>query len=563
VFIIIFWLHFILKVLNEAKSKKVILILGYVAVSLVALLTLFTDLGIKQVSRKMGFENYATAGTLYPLHLIIFSLLFCYGIFRLIANFKTSVSLRRNQIRYILLGSLIGFPIGGTTYFLVFNIPIYPFGLYLTWLYIPVLSYAILKYRLMDLQVILSRAIAVSLLGIGAVVFNIAMTVLLRPFIGDIASNSVSLLIVGFLIFGTPLRNKTLFLTNSIILKRKYEYQQTLKDAARAVTTMLDLDELLNYIIESIRKSLKTDKIVLLMNSESGLFKIRCGFGIDKDVISRYQVRDGVIDWMRNKKTVFIKEEQEMGLSLEQFSRLYKDMGNIGAELAVPLFYKGELEGVLTLDHKFNQEPYVQSDLDLLETLAYQAAIAIKNAQLYEEAIRDSLTGIFHHKYFQMRLKEEFQRSLRYGRPLSLLMIDIDYFKNINDQYGHQMGDEILKIISAHLKQFLRKADVVARYGGEEFAIILTETNIDSAVHVAERIRKSIENYNFITDNLLEIAARNKVALQEIHIAVSIGLSSFEGKDVSVTPEQFISQADSALYKAKNNGRNRVEVFVA
>jgi diguanylate cyclase (GGDEF)-like protein len=495
------------------------------------------------------------------VHLFIFSAFCCYGLFRLIVNFKTSVSLRRNQIRYILLGSLIGFPLGGTTYLLVFDIPVYPFGLYLTWLYTPVLSYAILKYRLMDIRIVFSRVLAISLLGIGAVVLNMAITVLLQPFLGYIAANSISLLVVGFLIFGTPLRSKTLFLTDSIILKRKYEYQQILRDAARAVTTMLDLDDLLNYIIESIRKSLNSNKIALLISTENGLFKVRCGYGIDKDIVSKYQVKNGVIDWMRNKKTVFIKEEQEMGLSDEQFARLYKDMGSIGAELAVPLFFKGELEGVLTIDHKLNREPYVQSDLDLLEILAYQAAIAIKNAQLYEEAIHDSLTGIFHHKYFQMRLKEEIQRSLRYSRPLSLLMIDIDYFKSINDKYGHQMGDEILKIISAHLKQFLRKADIVARYGGEEFAIILTETDMDSAAQAAERIRKSREKYNFITDSLLEVARVNKIAIQDMHIAVSIGLSFFDGKDDKITPEQFIRQSDLALYKAKDNGRNRVEIF--
>lgn len=239
-------------------------------------------------------------------------------------------------------------------------------------------------------------------------------------------------------------------------------------------------------------------------------------------------------------------------------------MQNINAEVVVPLFYKGELEGLLTLDHKATKEPYVQSDLDLLEALASQAIIAIKNAQLYEEAITDSLTGLYHHKYFKLRLQEEIERAKRYHHPLSLLMLDLGHFKDINDRFGHPVGDGILKKVADILKKETRKVDIVARYGGEEFAVILPETGIAGAQVLAQRLHLHLKEAVLVADRLrkkIEEADFTAPTGERLKLTLSIGISYFGGEDRGFSPQELIKRADTALYWAKQKGRNRTEVW--
>lgn len=164
---------------------------------------------------------------------------------------------------------------------------------------------------------------------------------------------------------------------------------------------------------------------------------------------------------------------------------------------------------------------------------------------LLKEAITDGLTGLYDHKYFQMRLEEEVERSKRYLRPLCLLMIDIDRFKNYNDTLGHPEGDAVLIKLAEGFKRFSRRVDIVARYGGEEFAIILPETKMDGALTLAQRLRRHVEAMRFKGN---------------INITISVGVGFFDGSDQTFTKEDLIKIADGALYKAKANGRNRVEM---
>jgi len=353
-------------------------------------------------------------------------------------------------------------------------------------------------------------------------------------------------MIISFILFVTPLRKIVQKEINGIILRGKYDYQEILRESAKAVITILDFNELLNYIINAIRRILGVEKVCLLLKGEDGFYHIHSGWGINEEIKSNYQMENGVINWVKQTRQVFIKEEQKIVMSEENFSAIYKDMGKIGAELTIPLFYKGQLEGVLTLGDKGNGEPYLQSDIDLLEALASYAAIAIGNARLYEEAITDGLTGLYHHKYFRIRLKEEVERAKRYRHYLSLLMIDIDYFKRVNDEYGHLFGDIVLKEIAIAFKRWLRVVDIVARYGGEEFAILLPETSCESALKVGERLRKKVEEMKFE---------------KEIKITISVGIGCFYGENMKFDDTELIRQADTALYQAKQRGRNSVVYY--
>ncbi len=164
---------------------------------------------------------------------------------------------------------------------------------------------------------------------------------------------------------------------------------------------------------------------------------------------------------------------------------------------------------------------------------------------LLKEAITDGLTDLYDHKYLMLKLEEEMERSKRYLRPLSILMVDIDHFKIYNDTFGHTAGDKVLVELARVFRGTSRKVDTIARYGGEEkFVIVLPETKKDGALILAHRLRKSAEGLKFETGK---------------GITVSIGIGFYDGSNKELTPEDFITLADEALYRAKANGRNRVE----
>jgi two-component system, cell cycle response regulator len=164
--------------------------------------------------------------------------------------------------------------------------------------------------------------------------------------------------------------------------------------------------------------------------------------------------------------------------------------------------------------------------------------------KLYKQATRDTLTGLSNRSYFQNELRKFISIGARYNRPFSLMMLDVDFFKRINDTYGHDVGDNVLKTVATALMSHVRSHDVAARFGGEEFVILLPETPLSGAVAVAERIRMTVESCDF------EPMGCNH------HVTISIGISEFPASGAEM--DDLIKRADEALYRAKGEGRNRV-----
>ncbi|NNJ91619.1 MAG: GGDEF domain-containing protein, partial [Gammaproteobacteria bacterium] len=165
----------------------------------------------------------------------------------------------------------------------------------------------------------------------------------------------------------------------------------------------------------------------------------------------------------------------------------------------------------------------------------------LKKRQLERIATTDGLTGLYNRLKIEQLINEEVDRAIRYKRRFSLVLLDLDHFKNVNDQFGHHVGDVVLKEFSAVLVSEVRKVDEVARWGGEEFVILLPETSIDEAHNVSEHVRSKVENYQFaIIKNL----------------TVSIGISEYISGD---NLQSIINRADKALYEAKTNGRNQIK----
>jgi diguanylate cyclase (GGDEF)-like protein len=173
--------------------------------------------------------------------------------------------------------------------------------------------------------------------------------------------------------------------------------------------------------------------------------------------------------------------------------------------------------------------------------------VAVYEQKLLEMNMKDGLTGVFNRRFMEAKLEEECKRSMRYGCHFSVIMFDIDYFKKVNDGYGHQCGDLILKLISSRIAGIVRDVDYLARYGGEEFCCLLPETDINAALQVAERFRVSV----------MELESDFEGAT--VKVTISLGVAALNEKVCS--PELLLKKADEALYRAKREGRNRVVVM--
>ncbi len=215
--------------------------------------------------------------------------------------------------------------------------------------------------------------------------------------------------------------------------------------------------------------------------------------------------------------------------------------------IAVPLRSAGQVAGVLCLYDRADAEQFDESDLDTIRTFAGQAAVAIDNVLIHQEAQRlsvtDGLTGLWNYRYFTSALTREVERAARFGRPLALLMLDLDRFKALNDAYGHQRGNEVLVELAARVTAVVRDVDVVARYGGEEIALLLPETGVVGAEQLAERVWAAIRERPF--------GGPGEVPLP---VTASLGVAVYPEHGRTATA--LLAAADAALYRAKSAGRD-------
>ncbi len=229
----------------------------------------------------------------------------------------------------------------------------------------------------------------------------------------------------------------------------------------------------------------------------------------------------------------------------------------VSSTLIMPLVQGDELIGTLNFGNTQEGAYVAGMATGIIERLAAIITVALQNTlnqyRLRQAGLTDPLTALNNRRFFEQRLVEEFDRARRTRRPLCCLMIDIDFFKQVNDTYGHQVGDKVLQSVSKTMVEQMRRTDVLARYGGEEFVVLLPETLAATAWDVADRLKARV--------------AMDKVAVdggEEISVSVSIGLSVLDSFDSAQdTPKTLLAYADQALYKAKNGGRNRVEKEVA
>ncbi len=196
----------------------------------------------------------------------------------------------------------------------------------------------------------------------------------------------------------------------------------------------------------------------------------------------------------------------------------------------------------------FEEEELLARVASMLRIKRTYDDVASSRNRMAELAVLDDLTGLYNVRYLQQRFTEEWKRAERHREPLAIAMLDVDHFKLVNDQYGHEIGDAVLREMSARLKTSVRDTDVVARYGGEEFVVLLPSTQLAGALIVAERIRKTIN------------ARRFETARARLEVTASVGIALYPSRGVT-SKDQLLRAADTALYRAKEDGRDRICVY--
>ena len=329
-----------------------------------------------------------------------------------------------------------------------------------------------------------------------------------------------------------------------------------LYNISQAVNFIDDLKRLLQVILSKALVTLDAEKgSLMLYDYTSNSLQVKVVYGLaDKRV--EENINNGLIQCSQIKAgegvagTVFLEKKAiitNLGSNDPRF--VNKDsLPNVQSLLCVPLIAKGETIGVINISNKKNDKLFNQKDLEFMTSLSNQAAIAIDNAKLYELATKDGLTKLYISRHFYTLLENEIRRCSRYKHKMSLLMLDIDNFKHINDTYGHLIGDQILRELSNEISQTVRKIDIPARYGGEEFIVILPETTKEDAVIIAERLRINISK--------IKVKAKEDTYISP---TTSIGVCQYpmDGEEAKT----LINSADTALYHSKHNGKNIVSIF--
>ena len=233
-------------------------------------------------------------------------------------------------------------------------------------------------------------------------------------------------------------------------------------------------------------------------------------------------------------------------------NQMMNPQATLKSHLTLPLPVEGEIIGCISLNSD-QPNAFDAQDLQFFSVIGNQMTATLKHFQRFSSikdmAIYDTLTNVHNRRYFDERIGAETQKSFLSGTPLSLVMVDIDYFKNVNDTYGHTEGDKVLCKIASLLKNSVRKDDTVARYGGEEFVLILPGAKLEVTSMIAERIRRLVETTLF------------EVGQTQIHLTISLGISNLPSHRAR-SEEELIKMADHALYNAKRGGRNRVCIFM-
>ncbi len=337
-------------------------------------------------------------------------------------------------------------------------------------------------------------------------------------------------------------------------VKHSKEVQELidLLDVAKLVVSTLEMHQVLDAILKSAMKLTNTSAgSIALYHKDTRELEIMAHRGFSRDFMgdTRWKVRPGGLTdkILKSKKPTVINNTTNKRF----FTNPLAINEGIKSMVCVPLVFNEDTIGIFYVDD-FTPRDFDHGELRLLYILSTFAAMSIDHARLHEKtkklAVTDGLTGLYNHRHFQDELAREFIRSERYNEGFSLMMLDIDDFKKLNDDYGHPFGDKVLQKLSEVLRGSIRDSDTAARYGGEEFTVILPKVGSSQTVTMAKRIMRELKSKSA------------QLVKGKRRFTVSIGIASFPA-DANDRVE-LIQKADKALYMAKKAGKNRIVEYL-
>lgn len=318
------------------------------------------------------------------------------------------------------------------------------------------------------------------------------------------------------------------------------------------LSNTVDLDEILKSFRKLFQKTFNVDHFgIFLLDDCLCSLSLRHAFGLPDgfDESTTFKFGENIFGQSVEKEEMILVSD----MSEDNHFHYFGGEPKTGSFLVLPiLLKKSHPMGVMSL-HRNKVDSFSKNEIKLFRKISKEIAKVLDKTFLFrhtrELSITDELTGLYNRRYFNQRYEREVLRAKRYKRPLSVIMVDIDYFKNYNDVNGHILGDQVLKKVANSIETNLRKADIVARYGGEEFVILLPEIDKTHADQVAEKLRLAIEKGKFPQE---ENQPKGKVT-------ISLGLATLPND--SSNSQELLEYADRALYRAKARGRNCVATF--
>lgn len=335
-------------------------------------------------------------------------------------------------------------------------------------------------------------------------------------------------------------------------LKRTIDELKAFNEIGKALTSTLDIHEVLALMMEQVGEILRPTNWSLLLTDEDQrelIFEIAVGPGADQLRGLRIRIDEGIAGWVaREGRVLLVPDVSADG----RFSARFDEKTRFTTQtiLAVPMKSRGRVLGVIELVNGPDQPPFGEADARTLSSIADYAAIALENARNFrrveELTILDEHTGLYNARHLGRVLDAEVHRARRFGHSLSLIFFDLDRFKQINDNHGHQVGSAILRECGKVILGSLRSVDVATRYGGDEFVCLLPETGKTSALAAAQRLREALVNHRFPTGDG-----------EGIRITASFGVATFP--DDANTPHDLLRQSDRAMYRVKQGTRDAIE----
>jgi len=334
-------------------------------------------------------------------------------------------------------------------------------------------------------------------------------------------------------------------------LKRQIERLSVFHEIGKALASTIDLQKILQTVMEKISDHLQPDTWSLLMIDEAThelYFEIAIGAGADKLKDVRLKLGEGIAGWVAQHGEPVLIEDVKRD---DRFSQRVDDITKIDTRsvVCVPIKGKEKILGVIELINCLGRESFRRSDIPILKSLADYAAIALENARyiqrIHELTITDDCTALYNARHLNFVLDAEIYRSTRYGYEFSVIFLDLDHFKQVNDTYGHLYGSKLLWMIGDIIKGHLRLIDYAFRYGGDEFVILLPQTSKENSLQVVRRLKTLLNSKSFFTEEGLNIK-----------VTASFGVAGFP-QDAR-TRRDLLRMADEAMYTVKNTTRDAI-----